>query len=254
MTTHSDTKIKLLLSLHRPGTVLLAPWLETVGISRDLQKHYRRSGWLESVGRGALKRPGESITWQGGIYALQAQAGLPFHPGAMTALTLQGFAHYVRVNAEVTLFSPRGVKLPTWFTRHDWGTPVRHFATSMLPQDLGLVDHDEKNFVIRISGLERAMLECLHLAPREFDLVECFQVMEGLGGLRPAVVQQLLESCNSVKAKRLFLYMAERAGHAWLTYVDLGSIDLGSGVRSLAKAGTFVPDYQLVLPRELASP
>src|SRR5690606_4258724 len=116
------------------------------------QKHYRRSGWLESVGTGALKRPGESVTWQGGLYALQAQAGQPIHAGAMTALALQGFAHYARLNPEVTLFSPRGVKLAAWFKQHDWGMSVRHFAISFLPQETGLVDRDEINFVIRVSG------------------------------------------------------------------------------------------------------
>jgi len=37
------------------------------------------------------------------------------------------------------------------------------------------------------------MLECLHLAPKHFDLTECFQVMEGLGNLRPNLVGDLLK-------------------------------------------------------------
>ena len=106
--------------------------------------------------------------------------------------------------------------------------------------------------MIRIAGLERAMLECLHLAPQQFDLVECFQVMEGLSGLRPAVVQELLRACTSVKAKRLFLYLAEQANHAWLQFVDVSQLDLGSGERSLAKGGVYVPKYNLVVPQELA--
>jgi len=33
-------------------------------------------------------------------------------------------------------------------------------------------------------------------------------LLEGLMSLRPDLVQELLESCRSVKAKRLFLYFA----------------------------------------------
>jgi Transcriptional regulator, AbiEi antitoxin, Type IV TA system/Transcriptional regulator, AbiEi antitoxin N-terminal domain len=253
VSTENGTKLKKLLGLYRPGTVLLASWLERQGISRDLQTRYRRSGWLESVGAGAFKRPGDLVTWQGGLFALQHQAGLPVHAGAMTALSLQGFAHFLRLGQHnVFLLSPRGTKLPAWLKKHDWGMPIRHVPTSVFPAEVGFADHDEKNYTIRISGPERAMLECLHLAPKEFDLVECFQVMEGLTTLQPKVVQELLAACTSVKAKRLFLYMAERANHQWLSIVDASSLDLGKGERSLSKGGVYVPKYNLVVPPELA--
>ncbi len=66
-----------LLDAHLSGTVYVAAWLEGRGITRDLQKHYRRSGWLESVGAGALKRPREQVTWQGGLYVSSYSLTLP---------------------------------------------------------------------------------------------------------------------------------------------------------------------------------
>ncbi|HQU44753.1 MAG TPA: type IV toxin-antitoxin system AbiEi family antitoxin domain-containing protein [Pirellulales bacterium] len=89
--------------------------------------------------------------------------------------------------------------------------------------------------------------------PAEADLVECFQLMEGLANLRPKLVQQLLAACTLVKAKRLFLYLAEKANHQWLRYVDRSALDLGSGSRSLAQGGTYVSKYQLVVPESLAT-
>jgi hypothetical protein len=249
-----ETKIQRMLDLHKPGTVSLASWLEKQGISRDLQKRYRRGGWLESVGPGAFKRPGDEVRWQGGLYALQAQANLPVHPGAMTALAMQGLAHYLRLGEEkVFLFSPPKTTLPAWFRKHDWAVPIRHVQTSVLPPTLGLTDHEEKTFAIRISSPERAMLECLHLAPEELDLVECSQVMEGLVNLRPKLVQELLAACTSVKAKRLFLYLAEKTNHQWLPLLDISKLDLGRGDRSLAKGGVYVSKYHLVLPETLAA-
>lgn len=96
------------------------------------------------------------------------------------------------------------------------------------------------------------MMECLYLTPKRLDMVECYQVMEGLVNLRPKVVQQLLESCTSVKAKRLFLYMAEKAGHQWLQFVDQTNIHLGAGDRSLVDNGVYVAKHHISIPRELA--
>ena len=106
MTTEKRVKLKVTLANHIQGTVALSSWLEKLGISHDLQKHYRKSGWLESIGTGALKRPGEEVAWQGALYSMQVQANLPVHAGALTALSLQGFGHYVRLGKEpVYLFS-----------------------------------------------------------------------------------------------------------------------------------------------------
>lgn len=51
VSTQNEQKLKKFLDRHRAGTVCLAAWLEKSGISRDLQKRYRRSGWLESIGK-----------------------------------------------------------------------------------------------------------------------------------------------------------------------------------------------------------
>jgi hypothetical protein len=50
-------------------------------------------------------------------------------------------------------------------------------------------------------------------------------------------VQKLLEDCTSVNVKCVFLYLAEKAKHAWL---KLDKIDLGRGKRSLVKSRTYL--------------
>lgn len=252
MSIKNDGKLKNLLATHLSGTVCVSPWLERQGISPALQQRYRTSGWLEPVGRGAYKRPNEQVTWQGGLYAMQAQSDLPIHAGALTALALQGYAHYVRLGAEtVFLFSPPKINLPAWFRNRDWGQKIHHCKTSVLPSGLGLVDYQAGAFSVKISGSERAFLECLHLAPDTVDLVECYQVMEGLTTLRPKLLQPLLEQCSSVKVKRLFLYMAEKAGQDWLNDLDISKFDLGAGARTLTKGGVYVSRYGLTVPEEL---
>jgi hypothetical protein len=253
VSTQNESKLTKLLQHHKPGTVCLPAWLEKIGISRDLQKRYRHSGWLQSIGTGALKRPDDEVHWQGGVYALQTQAELPIHPGAATALSMQGFAHFARFSHDrLFLFSPRRSSLPAWFRTRDWGVPLTHVKTSMLPEHLGLTDYAMNTFAIRVSCPERAILECLYLAPDDMDLLECFQLMEGLVNLQPRVVQELLMACISVKATRLFLYMADKAKHKWLPHIDTSKLNLGKGHRRLAKDGVFISQYNLTIPKQLA--
>ncbi len=250
----NEIKINKILQSWPSGTVGLAVWLEENGISRQLQQRYLKSGWLERIGRGAFQRAGDSVDWLGGLYALQKQAKINIHVGGRTALGMQSQAHYLeREMQTVSLFAPLKVGLPSWFNHYDWKIEPKLHLTNFLPANIGFVDVESKLFTVRASGSVRALMECLYLAPKEFDLVEAYQIMEGLGSLRPVIVQQLLEECRSVKVKRLFVFLSEKSGHAWFKYIDLTKIDMGQGKRSLAEGGTYIAKYQITVPKELLS-
>jgi len=250
MTTENN--IQKLLKYHTPNTVCLVSWLQELGISQDLQTHYRRSGWLESVQRGALKRPNETIEWLGAVFTLQTQAHLPIHAGALTALELQGNAHYLRIGEQtVFLFAPLQTLLPSWFKNHDWGDTVQFVKSSFLDNEMGMTAYKYTTFSIQISSPERAILEALYLAPKHLDLRDLYDVFEGLTTLRPLLLQTLLESCSSIKVKRLFFFMADKANHGWNGYINRSKINLGKGSRSLVKQGCYDATYQLMLPVEL---
>lgn len=253
MDTNKESKLKNFLQSSLPGTVCLASWLEETSISRDLQKRYRKSGWLESIGTGAFIKTKDKVGWEGGIYAIQEQAKTTIYPGALTALSLQGSAHYIRMGREsLHLFAPLRTLLPKWFKDHEWGVGIKFHRSNFLPGGVGLTDYAVQGFTIKISSLERAILECLYLAPDKVDLVECYHIMEGLTTLRPALLQELLEGCSSVKVTRLFLYMAEKANHAWFKYLDRSKFHIGSGDRNISKNGVYIASHKITIPKELA--
>lgn len=197
-------------------------------------------------------RQSDQVDYLGGVYALQTQLGKTIHPAAKTALAIQGRAHYLEFSTQgVQLFGGSNESLPSWFARRDWGVSINYKASGFLPADLGLVDVEHKNFAVKVSAPARALMECLYLAPGSQPLVEVFELMGGLNNLRPALTQALLEACQSVKVKRLFMFMAQKAGHDWFDFLDLKKIDLGSGKRSIVKHGIYVPEYQITIPREL---
>jgi hypothetical protein len=68
-----------------------------------------------------------------------------------------------------------------------------------------------------ISGINQYG-KSLNLLPAAF-LFQAFillAVPEMICTVKPQFVQSLLEQCRSVKVKRLFLYLAEKAGHDWV--------------------------------------
>jgi len=255
MTTHKRTKLRKLIEVLQAGNVITVALLDKLGISNDLRKYYLESGWIEALGRGAYKKPNDNIEWQGAINAIQKQTNIQVHVGGLSALSLQGYSHYLRFSTEsLQLFSPQRTKLPKWFLDYPWDVNIFHKQSSFLSNNLGYKEIEIKQIPVTISTPERAILECLYLAPQITDLVECYQLLEGLVNIRPKLIMELLVNCKSVKVKRLFLYMAEKANHQWFQFIQPSSIDLGKGKRMLTKKGasTYIAKYLISIPKELA--
>ena len=232
------------------GIVVQSSWLTEQGYSPSLQQRYRTNQWLKPLGQGAMVRPNDEVKYEGAIYALQSQSNMSIHPAGKTALSLQGKTHYIELgSSKVLLFGAKGERLPSWFTKHDWGQKVDYHSSSFLPPHLGMMDIPLKNFSIRISDPIRAVMECIHLAPKEEDLFECYELIQGLNNLRPNKVQEMLEQCQSIKVKRLFLYLADKIGHDWFKQINLEKIDLGKGKRSVVRDGFYIAKYQITVPK-----
>ncbi len=252
MSTEKATKINRLLASQPSGIVLQSSWLTAEGYSPDLQKRYRNSNWLKSIGTGAMIRAGDQVGYEGAIYALQKQSSLMIHPAGRTALSFLGKTHYLELSAKkATVFGGASEKLPAWFAKYDWGITIDYHKSSFLPPDMGLTEVSLKNFSIRVSSAARAVMECLYLAPEKQELFECYELLQGLNNLRPDQVQRLLEACQSVKVNRLFLYLAEKTGHSWFNYLKPEKMDLGAGKRSIVKNGVYVEKYRITVPKEL---
>jgi hypothetical protein len=142
------------------------------------------------------------------------------------------------------------LRLPRWLTQHDWEVALRYFGTSLLDVKAGTTAMEFGEFSLTVSTPERAMLEVLDGVPRVADFDEARQLMEGLPTLRPKLVQQLLEACTSVKAKRLFLHLADATGMPWRAALDEARIDLGTGKRQVVAGGRLDARYGITVPKD----
>lgn len=254
--SHSGVRINQRLLTAPAGTVLTLAWLKSQGISQKLANYYATSGWLHRVGDGAFTLKYETPTWLGAVFGLQQKGG-SLHPGGRTALELVSLAHFLPLGeqAPIYLFSRPGERVPEWFKRLPWVGRVQHVRTSFLPPDLGLREHQAGGVTVRISDPERAVLEFLFQQRiNEAGYEHARLLFEGLGTLRPALLQTLLEKCTSVKVKRLFLHLAELQRHPWLQELEQSKIPLGSGKRVLVPGGRLDPKYLITVPRETGVP
>ena len=248
----SATKINQMLQNLPNGAVLLSAWLKEQGYSFSLQQNYRQSGWLRSIGKGAMVRTGQTLLLFGAVSALQSQEGLAVHIGGRTALGLSGYAHYLEINKKDTLlFTSRGTHIPSWLKNNIWDSEPHIVETNFLPAETGLLDFEQNGITVKIASPARAIMECLILAPDKFDLTEAWEIIQGLSLLKPLSVNELLLQCKSVKVKRLFMHFARKAGHAWFNKINPDNIDLGKGKRSFVSNGVYLPDYMITLPQHL---
>ncbi len=254
MDGHIRSKLNRLLLNWPRNTAATYPWLENMGIYRQLADSYVRHGWIERIGRGAFKRAGEDVGWQGGVYALQTQLNLSVHPAGKTALQLKGLSHYVPGSMKqnkILLFAAPGEKLPCWFTNHDWEAEIIYKTTKLFADTSrqALASRQTGDFSIKISSAEQAVMELCYLVPLYESFQELEEIMSALSTLRPDVVQKLLEACGSVKVTRLFLYLADKHNHAWYKHLKTNSLNFGKGKRVLAESGSYDDKYRIVVPK-----
>ncbi|MDQ2995287.1 MAG: type IV toxin-antitoxin system AbiEi family antitoxin [Pseudomonadota bacterium] len=245
-------KLKSLLRVWPMHTIATASWLQCYGFTYDDLSGYEKSGWISRVGAGSFKRKADTVSWEGAIYGIQQQYLDRFHIGGRTALELQGAAHFVPLDKpKLFLFSTEKKKLPLWLDNYLKFLEMQfsYLQYTFLPADLGLTAYNCGEFQITISTRERAALEVVELLNRFHDFEECRLLFENLGTLRSQLVQQLLENCTSIKAKRVFLFLSKRLGHKWIKEIDITHIDLGSGPRYIMPEGVYDPEFQITYPK-----
>lgn len=251
------------------GVLIDAAWLERRGYSSSLRSQYVKAGWLNQPAPRVYRRSNGALTWEQAVTSLQAFMEYPLTVGGRTALEELGFAHYLGQQRDVHLYGPS--KPPGWLAHlpldvaFRWHNSARLFDEApetsavpsagegtppMLPGGF-MASGGTLRWPLRLSSAERAILEWLDELPNRESFHHLDMAMEGLANLSPRRLQPLLETCRSVKVKRLFFYFADRHRHAWLGQLDKKAVDLGSGKRGLVKGGKLDPTYLITVPEDM---
>ena len=89
----NQSKINRLMQEYHKGLVLLSSWLVSEGYPYELQQQYRKSGWLKSIGKGAMLKSNDPFLLSGALAAFQTQSTIKIPLGGRTAVELNEVAH-----------------------------------------------------------------------------------------------------------------------------------------------------------------
>ena len=250
MSLEKEIKLKKLHELLPEGVVAPSSWFVTNGYSSQLLYKYVKSGWLRKIGQGAYIRPNSNLQWQGVVLGLQHLAKLPLHVGGITALNLQGYAHYLPIGEEnaITMYGEKNP--PAWIKQIE--SLSFSFHKKPLFRDLGLKKQSTsiRDWQITISSPERAILELLYQVGNSgIDFKFVAEIFEGLTTLSPRVLNELLLNCSSRKVKRLFLFFANYYNFPWAKHISK-DIKLGAGKLQIVKDGNYNKTYMITVPKE----
>ena len=250
MSVLTTSKINQLLQSGHKGGLFFSKWLNEQGYSPQLISRYRSSGWLSALARGVVYRAGEELFAFGALSSYNQQLGKHLRIAAHSALELWGVNHYVPMGKPLLMVTCNKEAVPQWTKLNVFDREFKPFSTDVFVSPQSTTIHF-RDWQLLVSTPEQAFMECLLLAPLHYNYLDLYYIMEQLTTLRPEMVQTLLHTTKNYRVKRLFLYMAEKAGHYWLDEVDVHSIDLGTHKLQLEKAGAYVSKYKLTIPREL---
>ena len=244
------TKINQLLANTASTGLLFADWLKREGYSGQLQKRYRDSGWLTAMCKGVMYRTGENLNAYDALASYNKQMDGKLRIAAMSALEYAGFNHYVPMGKPTLMVALTNNKAPLWMKSDMFDMTFRTFYSNAFTY-VDVIKREQNKGILYISPPEQAFLECLFLAPKLYSYMDLYYIMEQLTTFRSEVVQHLLETTDNKRVKRIFLYMAEKAGHYWFEELITTKIDLGTGKLRLATNGKFNAKYNMTIPKDL---
>lgn len=184
--------------------------LAELGVSPGLAARYATNGWLVRLAQGVYGFPNDDFDVFGALKFLQRQvAGL--HVGGKSALALHGIRHNLTTRDTLVLWGNTRYKLPNWFTER---FPSRYVHANLFEwPDTALASKTLGTPAGQLAGLcasvaERAVLEMLYDVGTRQSLEEARNIFDGLRPPRITLLGELLASCTSIKATRLFLTWA----------------------------------------------
>ena len=81
------------------------------------------------------------------------------------------------------------------------------------------------------------------------EILQAKVMLEGAANLRPRLLQVLLEACGSIKAKRLFLWLARSVDHPWYRHVDISEVNWVQETSNCTR-GTLDTQFMITFQRE----
>lgn len=135
-----------------------------------------------------MYRTGDNLSAFGVLQSFNDQLGKRFHIAAHSALELWGFNHYVPMGKPLLMVSTSNSdKMPRWMKFGVFDREFKFFKTEVYMYEQ-ITTFTYLDWNLLTSSPEQAFMECLLLAPRQYDYMDLFYIMEQLTTLRSNIV------------------------------------------------------------------
>lgn len=253
------TKRELLEKSFPEGLAVSREWLNELSLSKHAIDNLVKSKYLKSVQRGIYVRGYAKLSWQSVVYTLQQILKKDFIIGGLSALEMQGFSHYLPLSQQIEIHLYGDNVLPNWVnTVSDTFRFVRYPSKELFAwKDRKVVQKSLTDFSwkedmkdLKIASPELAILQVLQQVPDKISFEHAQELIQGMTTLSPRKLQGLLEVCQHIKVKRLFMYLANLYRYSWFDKLNTDTIYLGKGVRMIVKGGKVDKTYLISVPKE----
>jgi len=247
------------------GMLATKRWLADQGLSAHALDNAVKTETLLLLATGVYSQYSRSVSWEGVIASMQrmekdgSENASPVVVGGLSALGLSGLSQYLSLGNTPHIHLYVQGTLPTWLARLSLPMKFEGHRTSKLwPESVlqnkaFIKEHEWEAELppVYFSCPEKAILELLMDLPDGVTFEHADELMQGLVNLSPRKLNTLLKACKSIKAKRLFFWLAKRQAYPWFSKLNVKDYDLGSGKRVVAKGGKLDTDYLITVPSNM---
>jgi len=246
---YREKNIRSILDIVPEGLAVNRKWLYDNGISRPRVDYALRSNNLTNIGWGTYRRQGPPFKWQNVFYSLK-KMGYKYHIGGESALKLNGFGILKNIDEGDQIYFWGNQKLPKWVFEFNLGLVAINKSIFYKNYDVGFKSNTfgTWDWHIEYSNVERGLIEETSCIKTELDFQRNDLLFKSAKSLNHDLVQDLLENCNNVATKRMFLWFAQRHELPCLRKIVVQNINLGNGKRQIIKGGKLDKKYQITVP------
>lgn len=216
---HLNTLYEAIRSRY-PNSPLTLKMLTEFGLTPRQTVHYASQGYFTRLFRNAYKIPEEVISLEHACCFLQDR-WIGFHVGGRTALAWHGFQPQQDTYPYTHVYGKySNQRMPKWFTSQ---FSIKYWCAQMFypENNYGITTIASIHPQLKVSCIERAVLEMVDDTFREVNYDEAKSVMELLVPLREVILGDLLFRCESQKTVQRFLKMANQLAICDMEYLSL---------------------------------
>lgn len=229
--------------------VLESAYVLANGISHERIQTLISEGQLHRLSVSLYAKQRHPVRWPSIVSAIQNQKGIPVRLSGVTSLKLhQRVKASLKPNEKIQLVSNQFEKLPKWAHAQNVALVNKVSRVFKRMPSVYCTEIEIEGMKLKASCPELAILEYLEQVTDESRFAAALSLLKGIDELDIEQMQELLNVCESEKAKRLFIHLAQQTGKPWGSAFDGSKVTLSEEVVTVIQGGIVDKALRITVP------